>query len=278
MSSPKSLSRATIYYRAVQRLFLWHCCTKRLPLYPVTEFPKCGGTWYCQMLSKVLDQPFSRNSSKPIFGQSIIHGHHLFSPHFHRPVSVIRDGRDAIVSAYYHFLFRNEVNSNYGVNRTRKALPFDDYDNIQSNLPAFIDYMFTVFNQGGKRFSWTEYIMDWHDKDRLEVRYEDLLVQPAEELLRSARWFGFDDVDLEHCQNVADQFTFKKMSGRARGQTDSSSFMRKGIAGDWINSFSPLARERFHVHAGDALQIAGYETDDSWVTATTGAAKEVVDA
>jgi len=259
-------------------MLLWHCFTKRLPLYPVTEFPKCGGTWYCQMLSQVLGQRFSRNTSKPVFGRSIIHGHHLYSPHFHRPVSVVRDGRDAIVSAYYHFLFRNEVNSDYGVNRTRKALPFRDYDDIHTNLPEFIDYMFTVFNQGGRRFSWTEYITEWHDKERLEVRYEDLLVQPGEELLRSARWFGFDEIDLDHCQDVADQFTFKKMSGRSRGDTNSRSFMRKGVAGDWVNSFSQNARERFHAHAGEALKIAGYETDDSWVDASPARVKEIVDA
>lgn len=266
MSKTKSLSRSTIHYRTVQRLFLWHFLTKRLPLFPVTEFPKCGGTWFCQMLSELLELPFARNTSKPIFRKSIIHGHHLYSPKFNRPVSVIRDGRDAIVSAYYHFLFRNEVNSDFGVNRTRKALPFADYDDIQSNLPDFIDYMFTVFNQGGTRFSWSEYIVDWHDKDRLEIRYEDLLMQPAEELLRTARWFGYEELQLQQCQEVADRFTFKKMSGRAQGQGDASSFMRKGVAGDWVNIFTDEAKKRFHHHAGEALKIAGYENDDAWVT------------
>ena len=257
-----------IHWRSAQRAFLWHFMTKRMPLYPVTEFPKCGGTWFCQMLADLFEVPFARNLNKPSFSRSIIHGHHMYSPHYHKPISIIRDGRDAIVSAYYHFLFRNEVNSDHGVNRTRAAVKFDDYEDIQANLPDFIDYMFTDFTLGGKQFSWSNYIMDWHDKDRLEIRYEDLLTQPAEELLRAAEWFDFKSITLDQCAEVADKFTFKKMSGRSQGQANSRSFMRKGVAGDWVNIFTDEARLRFHNHAGNALKVAGYEQDDDWVVAS----------
>ena len=55
---------------------------------------------------------------------------------------VIRDGRDTVVSAYYYMCFKNEINRQFGVDRYRKALQFEDYDDIRSNLPRFIEYLY----------------------------------------------------------------------------------------------------------------------------------------
>ena len=54
------------------------------------------------------------------------------------------------------------------------------------------------------------------------------------------------------------------MTKRNPGE-EAKSFIRKGIAGDWKNKFSPEACEMFNKYAGGALIKVGYEKDDSWV-------------
>jgi hypothetical protein len=55
----------------------------------------------------------------------------------------MRDGRDVMVSFYYHSLFKNERFNAKLVEMTRKEVSFKDFDNINKNLSAFIEYKFT---------------------------------------------------------------------------------------------------------------------------------------
>src|SRR6266542_1350612 len=48
-------------YAALKRYYMWYCVSKKLDLILVSEFPKSGGTWYCQMLSDYLQLPYPRN-------------------------------------------------------------------------------------------------------------------------------------------------------------------------------------------------------------------------
>ena len=97
-----------------------------------------------------------------------------------------------------------------------------------------------------------------------EVRYEDLLARPNEEV---ERLFGFLGVDtreklVEHCVSSA---SFEKLSkGRERGQEDTSSFYRKGVAGDWKNLFNERDRQVYKEEAGELLIRLGYEKDGGW--------------
>jgi hypothetical protein len=47
-------------------------------------------------------------------------------------------------------------------------------------------------------------------------------------------------------------------------------FLRKGIAGDWKNAFTPEAARVFDAYAGDLLIELGYERDHSWVDQFAG--------
>ena len=44
-----------------------------------------------------------------------------------------------------------------------------------------------------------------------------------------------------------------------------SSFLRKGVAGDWKNKFNKEAAMIFDHYAGDMLIKLGYETDHNWI-------------
>jgi LPS sulfotransferase NodH len=97
-----------------------------------------------------------------------------------------------------------------------------------------------------------------------EVRYEDLLVRPNEEVGRLLGFLGVDTEErlVESCVNSA---SFERLSrGRERGQEDPSSFYRKGVAGDWRNYFSEEDRRVFKEEAGELLIRLGYEDDLDW--------------
>ena len=97
-----------------------------------------------------------------------------------------------------------------------------------------------------------------------EVRYEDLLERPNQEI---ERLLGFLRVDtdrklVERCVSSA---TFEKLSkGRERGQEDPTSFYRKGVAGDWKDLFNERDRQVYKEEAGELLIRLGYERDGGW--------------
>ena len=100
--------------------------------------------------------------------------------------------------------------------------------------------------------------------DYTEVRYEDLLVRPNEEVKRLLGFLGVhtDERLVEHCVSSA---SFERLSrGRQRGQEDPSSFYRKGVAGDWRYYFSEEDRRVFKEEAGELLIRLGYEDDLDW--------------
>ena len=78
---------------------------------------------------------------------------------------------------------------------------------------------------------------------------------------------GFLGVDtderlVEHCVSSA---SFEKLSrGRQRGQEDTSSFYRKGVAGDWNNYFTERDKQIYKEEAGELLIRLGYERDLDW--------------
>ena len=82
---------------AVQRYAMWHYFSFVFSNIRVTEFPKSGGTWLCQLLGEVLELPFPRNKPLPI-GQCIQHSHYPGPISDHKTIMMVRDGRDLVVS------------------------------------------------------------------------------------------------------------------------------------------------------------------------------------
>jgi hypothetical protein len=100
--------------------------------------------------------------------------------------------------------------------------------------------------------------------DYTEVRYEDLLVRPNEEVKRLLGFLGVDTDEslVEHCVSSA---SFERLSrGRRRGQEDPSSFYRKGVAGDWKYLFDEHDKQIYKEEAGELLIRLGYEKNDGW--------------
>ena len=244
------------------RTGMCYVLSKYLPLYIVTEYPKCGGSWVSQMLSDYLEVPFPRNQF-PKFQSSIMQGHYLYFPTMKNVFVVLRDGRDIMVSYYYHSLFPNDKFNSRLVEITRRELHFDDYDDIKHNLPRFIEYKFT--RNKHPRFTWSEFVNSWIAKDVAFIRYENLLKDPVKELGQAIYRVCKIEPDKDRIRHITEKYSFKNLSGRNPGEENKHSFVRKGIAGDWKNHFSKEARRVFNDFAGRELIKLGYENDDSWV-------------
>ncbi len=195
---------------------------------------------------------------------SVLHGHY-FNPWNMKNVIVMwRDGRDVMVSWYYYCVFRHELGNERVVKEVRRALSLQNYDDVYSNLPLFIEYAFT--KQKKPHFSWTDFVNRWHGrKNIIYVRYEDLKSRPCEELTRVIRELTGRSLSKDRVSAIVEECSFVRQAGRLPGLEKKDSFYRKGIAGDWKNYFSKEAREMFDRYAGEALVRLGYENDNSWV-------------
>lgn len=164
-------------------------------------------------------------------------------------VVLYRDLRDVAVSHYFY------------VRRTPWHPEYENYSGLsieeglrhfgRTLLPAFVDWM----------RSWRE---NRDSRQSVELRYEDMLEDTVEEFRTVASHFSLDTTPSA-IEEIVEKHHFAKMSGgRTRGEQDSDSFVRKGVAGDWEQHFTPKLKHQFKKHAGQVLIDFGYESDLSW--------------
>jgi len=256
---------------AARRQILWNCFSGKVPYYLVTEYPKSGGSWFAQMLAAYLQVPFPRNQNVSLFNKQpcLLHGHHNYSNRFKNAVYVLRDGRDVMVSAYYYYLRPNEISAEWEA-RQKKALQeelgIENVEDIEKNLPKFIEYKFVKYPRRLFRFSWADFAKSVTENDANVVRYEGLLADAPQAFGKAVRILTGTEPDMKRIGEICERFSFKNQSKRNPGEENASSFLRKGIAGDWKNKFSKEACEVFDKHAGEALIVAAYEENHDWVT------------
>ena len=239
-----------------------HCFSGILPLYIVTEYPKSGGSWFSQLLAEYLEIPFPQNQF-PRFRSSIMHGHYLFFPTLKNVFVILRDGRDVMVSFYYHSFFENDRYNARLVAETRRRLKFENYEDIGTNLPVFIEYAFTRNRR--PRFNWADFVNSWKGRDQVAVKYEDMLKDTTEALRKALQEKTGREPDSERLVEISEKYSFRRLTKRKPGEEKIDSFLRKGVAGDWKNHFNKEAREVFDHYAGQELIGLGYEADRTWV-------------
>lgn len=261
------------------RQFLVYNFAGLLNLNLVIEYPKSGGTWLGQLVSSCLGIPFPRNRM-PLLKRSLLHGHFLPIGNIGKAENIffmVRDGRDVMVSMYYHFLIWNEKNKLHpkDILYYRKKLGFKDYDDIKENLTDFIDFVFTdkpskliKFRHEGtwRDFNekWLNFIED-SSGNIVVTSYESLLMNPETELKSILFKIGIEQPDQERIKKIVEEFSFANQAGRNQGVEDAKNFLRKGITGDWKNKFTKKSASVFDHYAGDMLIRLGYEKNSSWV-------------
>jgi Sulfotransferase family len=206
--------------------------------------------------SPLQDEEFMREVSEVYPGAKVIH--------------IIRDGRDRTISSMHRGLRR--ASQGYLHRLTPEELArWEAHRDDPRKLMETGEGMFTEERLRQAARHWRLLVGRAVEdgpallgSDYTEVRYEDLLEHPNEEVERLLGFLGAgtDPGIVEHCVSSA---SFEKLSrGRERGQEDPSSFYRKGVSGDWKNHFTDEDKRIFKEEAGELLMQLGYERDLDW--------------
>jgi hypothetical protein len=188
-----------------------------------------------------------------------------------RVIHIIRDGRDQAVSMLHHVWNRS---TDQGGVQTLKPGEFERREVYRQDPQKLLqkgEGVFTEERLRGAARSWNSRVGKTAEDgpallgpNYTEVRYEDLLERPNEEVERLAGFLGADTRG-KAVQQAVGAASFEKLSkGRERGQEDTSSFYRKGVAGDWRNYFTARDKEIYKEEAGELLIRLGYERDLNW--------------
>jgi len=186
-------------------------------------------------------------------------------------IHIIRDGRDQVVSMLHHLWNRSTDQGGVQVLTPGELEKREIYRKDPRKLLETGEGMFTEERLRQAAQSWNLRVGKTVEdgpallgSNYAEVRYEDLLERPHEEIGRLAGFLGADTGD-DAIERAVSSASFEKLSkGRERGQEDTSSFYRKGVSGDWKNYFTERDKEVYKQEAGELLIRLGYEKDDGW--------------
>jgi hypothetical protein len=177
-------------------------------------------------------------------------------------IHIVRDGRDAAVSAAHH-------SWNFGKSAKRSVAPANRRDTREIREAG--ESIFLEAQLRKLAAEWAARVGRAVEdgpvlfgRNYNEVRYEGLLKRPEEEVRRLLEFLGAEATD-ETVRRCVESASFERLSrGRERGQEDPSSFFRKGVSGDWCNVFTEEDKRIFKELAGGLLIKLGYEKDNHW--------------
>jgi len=236
----------------------------------LASYPKSGNTWIRFLLANLLfpDQEIGfGNLHKFILDPDattqrdfvhaprprIIKTHGPFDARYRRVICVVRDPRDVALSQYHYLRKLRRIG--------------DDFP---------LDQFITEFLAGDlkrKPGSWGENVGSWlaarsaHPGFFL-VRYEDLLANTANELMRVARFAGFtatsDLIARAIGRSSADRMreNEKKQGQRStliKGSREDISFVRAAKSGGWRTEVPEPQVARIEAAWGDIMACLGYE-------------------
>ena len=188
-----------------------------------------------------------------------------------KAIHIIRDGRDTAISRVHHNW--NRATDQGGIKQFSPE-ELSKRDRYRRDPEAFLASGESVFSRAHLRQAakaWGSRVKAAREDgpallggNYAEVRYEDLLARPEEQFARLFSFLGAasDEGTVASC--VQETSFERRSGGRAQGQEDSLSGVRKGVAGDWKGVFTARDREVFKASAGELLVELGYERDTDW--------------
>lgn len=234
----------------------------------LASYPKSGNTWLKFMVGHLVSgrvasfdaEPtevpmLGEHSGAPSVGPA--EGQRLIKTHearcwpqarwYRKAIYLARDGRDVVVSYYFHQL--------------RFGAPDRGFDHF---LGRFLNGRIDGYG------AWHRHVISWLDEggpqlELLLVRYEDLIASPAKELTRVARFLGLssdpDQISAAVAANAAERMREREQSSprHLSGAQRDLPLVRRASPGSWTEVFTASQAERFDLRAGHALEQLGYE-------------------
>ena len=230
----------------------------------VVSYPKCGTHWTMQLLRLILNS--GKASSKNIMETvlwleafnkdspynteldlDVLPSPRAFKSHF--PYNMMPCGQPSATPGKYIYVSRNPkdvVVSYYHHDRGWQFNPLLEWDQY-----------FEVFMQGKVHFGdFFDHVLGWwahrDDDNVLFLKYEDMKKDLSSTVATIANFVG-KNISKEVVDDIAHQATFDNMKrdsfadckwvDKAR-RPEESSFLRKGMVGDWKNYFTPEQEAR----------------------------------
>lgn len=185
-----------------------------------------------------------------------LQSHECFDPRYPKVIYIVRDPRDVAVSFYFYNLKVRVIPDGYSM---------DDF------VTRFVNA--NVISYADRVGCWRDHVLSWvrlregSPAFRL-LRYEDLLSDPARELVNLAPILGIDPsparieraVQLSSASHM--QSLEKKQSQQWAATKDTRKdipFVREAKSGGWRNKLSPAAVETIERAWGSTMKELGYE-------------------
>lgn len=201
-----------------------------------------------------------------------------------RAIYLVRDPRDAVVSAYFFFKRSTELAKDRDrISTNLTAADFDPARKEAALMSLISDGYAAVSPAGATRFPaprrMLEVLVPVLSSERVFIlRYERQHRDPARQYGELIAWLaaaGGGATLINQDAVIAEAVkrgTFAHQSGGAmvEGRHDEApaasptGHLRKGIVGDWRQHFSPAVRRAFHASVGALLVECGFETDPNW--------------
>jgi hypothetical protein len=224
----------------------------------VCGYPKSGNTWMQNLLvgviygitteylpdalaQKLIPDVHYEQYYRRYLNFAVFKSHHLPMPEYKKVIHLIRDGRDAMVSYY-------AMNKASGINYSLAEM---------------------VIEGKGIMSKWNEHTQQWlnnpYGADILVVRYEDLLINPSDVLLKICSFIGIErDIDL--IKRAISGNTFAKMQEKENtfgkfnsNYTDKNyKFFRKGKIGSYKDEMPKNLIHYFEKESKNQLAAFGY--------------------
>jgi glycosyltransferase involved in cell wall biosynthesis len=184
-------------------------------------------------------------------------------------IHVFRDGRDVAVSLMHHFWNLSKDRHREGIYdlEPEELAKCDAYRQDREGFLASGESIFVEERLRQIATRWSRRVSKasrdgtkLFGDNFLQLRYEDLLARPNENVKTIFELLGAqaDDGVVARCVKSN---SFEELAARPKGQEDSRSFFRKGVAGDWRSVFTERDREVFEQVAGETLVEMGYSLD-----------------
>lgn len=186
----------------------------------------------------------------------VFKSHEYFDPRYPRTVYIVRDPRDVAVSFYFYNLKVRVLEDGY---------PMEDF------VKRFVDV--NVVDYANRLGSWEENVMSWVRMRRGRsnfclVRYEDLLVDPAEGLKKASPMLGIEPtperveraIRLSSAQHMRDlEKSQSEQWVTTKGTRKDIPFVRDAKSGGWKSTLSEASVRLIEDAWGPSMQELGYQ-------------------
>lgn len=157
----------------------------------------------------------------------------------------VRDPRDKLISEYWH-------SRNFPKHWAHEQAQ-------EQSIEEFITYKLESGEFEKETLEWIRNWLKYRDNEKsIIVRYEDMLKNPNHAMEEIFNFLDFK-IEQKRIENIIEKNSFNKITGRKRGKSDDSKFVRKGVSGEWKSIFSKEQKSLFRKIGEDVIEALEYQ-------------------